>query len=75
MTRGYFMRTQITRITQMVIYEIALICVIRAICVPMSFVATRFYLAAIIPTGSTCQDRRREAQPRTNRIRKTMING
>ncbi|MDR2692022.1 MAG: hypothetical protein LBB73_06985 [Dysgonamonadaceae bacterium] len=30
-----------------------------------SSVATRFYLVAIIPTGSTCQDRRREAQPRT----------
>jgi hypothetical protein len=49
------MSTQITRITQTVIYEIALICVIRAIFVPM------------LPTGSTCQDSRREAQPRTNR--------
>jgi hypothetical protein len=32
----------------------------------MPFVATRFCLVAIIPTGWTCQDRRREAQPRTN---------
>ena len=31
------------------------------------FVAARFYLVATIPTGSTCQNSLREAQPRTNR--------
>ena len=32
------------------------------------FVAARFYLVATIPTGSTCQNSLREAQPRTNRV-------
>ena len=32
-----------------------------------SLVGARLCLAPFIPTGSTCQNRRREAQPRTNR--------
>ena len=34
-----------------------------------SLVATRFYLVATIPTGWTCQDRRREAQPNVVNLR------
>ena len=32
-------------------------------------VATRFYLVATIPTGSTCHDKRREAQPNVVNLR------